>query len=224
MPEPPPRRRQARGERRIAQLLRAAADVFAETGYEAVTTNAIAARAGVSPGTLYQFFANKASIAEALAARYADQLQTAGELTAGHGQRPVEDLLAGAIDAMVAVNLAQPGVGALLSAAGPPPMLSAAPAADGLPAVEAAGGDAQAGPGAPARRLHSVVATRLDELLAARAPNLAPADRARCVQVSIQIYKAILPAIAAASPPEQVLLVAELKQVMIRYLTPYLGS
>ena len=110
MPESSPGRRQARGERRIAQLLDAAAAVFAETGYEAATTNAIAARAGVSPGTLYQFFANKASIAEALADRYADQLQTAGEPPAGLAQRPVEDLLASAIDAMVAVNLAQPGV------------------------------------------------------------------------------------------------------------------
>jgi AcrR family transcriptional regulator len=194
MPESPPRRRQARGERRIAQLLDAAADVFAETGYEAATTNAIAARAGVSPGTLYQFFANKASIAEALADRYANQLQRAEELPAGLAQRPVEDLLAGAIGAMVAVNLAQPGAGALL------------------------------GPDAPAHRLHAVVATQLDELLTARAPSLAPPDRARCVQVSIQIYKAMLPVITAASPRDQVLLIAELKQVLIRYLGPYLGS
>jgi hypothetical protein len=66
------------------------------------------------------------------------------------------------------------------------------------------------GPGAPARRLHAAVAARLDELLAARAPGLAPADRARCGQVSIQNYKAMLPVIAAASPRDQVLLVAEL--------------
>src|SRR5262249_13971919 len=38
---------------------------------ENATTNAIAARAGVSPGTLYQFFSNKQAIAEALAADYA---------------------------------------------------------------------------------------------------------------------------------------------------------
>ena len=42
---PRPRRRQARGERRIALLLDTAAEVFAEVGYEAATTNAIAARA-----------------------------------------------------------------------------------------------------------------------------------------------------------------------------------
>jgi hypothetical protein len=34
----------------------------------------------------------------------------------------------------------------------------------------------------------------------------------------------MLPVIAEASPAEQVLLVGELKQVMIRYLGPYLGN
>ncbi|MDH6138540.1 AcrR family transcriptional regulator [Kitasatospora sp. GP30] len=69
-----PKRRQARGERRIAQLLEAAGQVFAESGYAATTTNAIAARAGVSPGSLYQYFPNKDAIAAALAEYYADSL------------------------------------------------------------------------------------------------------------------------------------------------------
>uniref|UniRef100_UPI00056AEC4A helix-turn-helix domain-containing protein n=2 Tax=Streptomyces TaxID=1883 RepID=UPI00056AEC4A len=56
-------RRQARGERRIAQLLDAAASVFCRTGYAAASTNAIAREAEVSPGTLYQFFPNKEAIA-----------------------------------------------------------------------------------------------------------------------------------------------------------------
>ena len=93
-----------------------------------------------------------------------------------------------------------------------------------MSAAGTAGGDDPAGPAAPARRLHAAAAARLDELLAARAPSLAAADRARCVQVSIQIYKAMLPVIAAAGPRDQPLLIAELKQVMIRYLGPYLGS
>jgi AcrR family transcriptional regulator len=61
------KRRQARGQRRIDQLLDVAARVFAEVGFEAATTNGIAARAGVSPGSLYQFFPNKDAMAEALA-------------------------------------------------------------------------------------------------------------------------------------------------------------
>ena len=54
-----PARRQARGERRIAQLLDAAADVIGDVGLADATTNAIAQRAGASPGSLYQFFMNK---------------------------------------------------------------------------------------------------------------------------------------------------------------------
>ena len=42
-----PVRRQARGERRIAEILDAALALFAEVGYEAASTNRIAARAGI---------------------------------------------------------------------------------------------------------------------------------------------------------------------------------
>lgn len=67
------RRRQERGQRRAASLLVAAGNVFEEFGYERATTNSIAARAGVSVGTLYQFFSNKQEIAEALAEKYAKE-------------------------------------------------------------------------------------------------------------------------------------------------------
>ena len=65
-------KRQARGEARIDQILIAAAECFGEHGYEATTTNRIAARAGISPGSLYQFFKNKEDIAHALATRYTE--------------------------------------------------------------------------------------------------------------------------------------------------------
>jgi AcrR family transcriptional regulator len=73
-PRPQPLRRQARGERRIAQLLEAAGQVLADSGFAAATTNAIAARAGVSPGTLYQYFPNKEAIVAALADQGAQDL------------------------------------------------------------------------------------------------------------------------------------------------------
>lgn len=50
-------------------MLEAAAQVFAERGY-AATTNEIAARAGVSIGTLYQYFADKDALLLALAERH----------------------------------------------------------------------------------------------------------------------------------------------------------
>src|SRR5262244_3516522 len=68
-------RRQDRGKQRMESLLRAAEDVFAEIGYERATTNLIASRASVSPGTLYQFYPNKEALAEGLALRYAQELE-----------------------------------------------------------------------------------------------------------------------------------------------------
>jgi AcrR family transcriptional regulator len=70
----PDRKRNARGERRVASLLDAAGRVFGELGYHAATTNAIAAEAKVSPATLYQFFPNKEAIADALVIHYATDL------------------------------------------------------------------------------------------------------------------------------------------------------
>ncbi|MER6937932.1 helix-turn-helix domain-containing protein, partial [Nocardioides sp. NPDC000441] len=70
----PRRKRQARGEERMREIVRAAAVVFAERGPDGATTNAIAAEAGISPGSLYQFFGSKADIARALSEHYAAEL------------------------------------------------------------------------------------------------------------------------------------------------------
>jgi AcrR family transcriptional regulator len=78
MPEETQMRRhpkQARSQQRVDHLLSVAAQVFEEVGYAAATTNAIAARAGVSIGSLYQFFPNKEAIMDALVERYLDELQ-----------------------------------------------------------------------------------------------------------------------------------------------------
>lgn len=78
MPEETQMRRrpkQARSQQRVDHLLNVAAQVFEEVGYAAATTNAIAARAGVSIGSLYQFFPHKEAILDALVKRYLDELQ-----------------------------------------------------------------------------------------------------------------------------------------------------
>jgi AcrR family transcriptional regulator len=55
--------------------LDAAAALFAEIGYDAVTTDDIAARANTSVGGLYRFFPDKLAIFHALADRYFNQLR-----------------------------------------------------------------------------------------------------------------------------------------------------
>jgi AcrR family transcriptional regulator len=63
-----------RGRARVAALMEAATEVFAENGYDAATMTEIAARAGASIGSLYQFFPTKELIAEALHAQNSDDL------------------------------------------------------------------------------------------------------------------------------------------------------
>jgi len=67
----PARRRakQARSQQTTAVVLEAAAQVLRREGYAAATTNRIAERAGVSVGTIYQYFANKEEVFDALICR-----------------------------------------------------------------------------------------------------------------------------------------------------------
>jgi AcrR family transcriptional regulator len=85
-----------RGQRRVEQLLEAAAEVIGEVGVDAATTNAIAARAGTSVGSLYQFFPNKDAIVQALAARYESQmaeLNVAAMGGPGAADLPIRELM-----------------------------------------------------------------------------------------------------------------------------------
>jgi AcrR family transcriptional regulator len=66
--------RQARSQERVSQILDVAEQMFIAEGYNATTTNAIAARAKVPIGSLYQFFPDKGAIVQALAIRYSEQL------------------------------------------------------------------------------------------------------------------------------------------------------
>lgn len=111
-----PRRRQARGERRIAQLLEAAANVFCTTGYTAASTNAIAREAGVSPGTLYQFFPNKEAIAIELGDRLMHEMREAyGEALAPvDPATPLEEAVGSAVDRFIAFSCDHPVFFALM--------------------------------------------------------------------------------------------------------------
>ncbi len=70
---------QSRSRERVESILDAADQVFLEMGYEAATTNHVAARAGVSVGGLYRFFPDKEALLVALAERYASRMRALGE-------------------------------------------------------------------------------------------------------------------------------------------------
>ncbi|WP_010473879.1 TetR/AcrR family transcriptional regulator [Acaryochloris sp. CCMEE 5410] len=62
--------KQARSRERVNRILDVAEEMFIAEGCNTVTTNAIAAKAEIPIGSLYQFFPDKAAILQALAARY----------------------------------------------------------------------------------------------------------------------------------------------------------
>jgi AcrR family transcriptional regulator len=104
---PPPSRRtpaQARSKRRFEAILDAAAIEFDENGFDAATTEAIAARASTSIGSVYTFFPNKLAIFEALAERCLARSRAAYDLlfTEARMKQSWTRLLDAAIDGFAA--------------------------------------------------------------------------------------------------------------------------
>ncbi|MGW3955032.1 TetR family transcriptional regulator [Streptomyces sp. NPDC004752] len=60
---------QRRSAERLERILDACADLLDEVGYDALSTRAVALRAGVPIGSVYRFFGNKRQMADALAQR-----------------------------------------------------------------------------------------------------------------------------------------------------------
>ena len=97
--------RQARARATFDAIVDACGQVLATGPYEALTTNCISERAGVSIGTLYEYFPNRESIVAALAAnscaRLVRRMEQAILETAGMGQlEGAEHLLMAGVEAL----------------------------------------------------------------------------------------------------------------------------
>jgi len=80
---PTPRKspKQTRSTETVSIIIEAAARILETEGHGIFSTNAVARRAGVSIGTLYQYFPNKDAIVGALLVRETAQLLTDAEAT-----------------------------------------------------------------------------------------------------------------------------------------------
>ncbi len=106
---------QARSKAVAEALVEATARVLAADGYRGATTRRIAEVAGVSVGSLYQYFPNKEALVFAVAERhFADVL---GRLAAVDvsGGRPLRDAVTGFVEAMVEAHALDAGVHRALS-------------------------------------------------------------------------------------------------------------
>jgi AcrR family transcriptional regulator len=190
--------RQERSERRVAQILDAAAAVFAEVGYEAATMTAIAQRAQASSGAAYQYFPNKEALVRALRKSYGDAITALwSDLEMRAPQLSIKQIAHCFIDTMVDFVEARPAYFVVLDA---PVQYQRDPEAR--------------------YRLRS----HLAEIFRARKPGLTTARAYRIANVALQIVKSMNPLYAPADGEERAGLVTEYKVALTAYLETQLGQ
>jgi AcrR family transcriptional regulator len=118
MIEPRKQPRQHRSRAKVATILSAAGDICAGRGLEALTTNAVAARAGVSIGSLYQYFPGKAALLAALIrAERASLLQAVERMVSADDSRTLAQVADDLIDLAVEHHPERPALSRALNLA-----------------------------------------------------------------------------------------------------------
>lgn len=105
--EPRKQPRQRRSAETVARILSAAARIFDERGYRGTTTNHVADAAGVSIGSLYQYFPNKDALLVALAEHHVDEAsQLFGDRLARLREQrpPLDDTVRSLLELAVELN------------------------------------------------------------------------------------------------------------------------
>jgi AcrR family transcriptional regulator len=190
--------RQERGRVRVEKILDAAAEVIASTGVDAATTNAIAAQANTSVGSLYQFFPNKEAIVDALAARYNTELRRINDeaMSPESMLAPLAEIVDRVVTALLQFHDANPAYRHVYQATHCP---------DGAP------GDKEA-------ELHKAVVTRVEEVLLARAPLMDSHVKHVHATIAVLSVHALLGFAMTASPTMRASIVDELKAMIVKYL------
>lgn len=106
--------KQARSRQTVDAILTAAARVLVKDGCERATTNRIAEVAGVSIGSLYEFFPSKDALFAALRRRHFDALSGVLSEMAGLRALPLRDAARAAITLMIKAHSIDPQLHAAL--------------------------------------------------------------------------------------------------------------
>ena len=120
---------QPRSERMVATLLEAAAQVLETKGLEGFNTNAVAERAGVSIGSLYQYFPSKDALTIALMQRESERFYRDALVALDHPSGPIA--LTHLIGVSVRQQFARPTLARLLDVEESRPQLRMALASTG---------------------------------------------------------------------------------------------
>ena len=112
--------RQGRSRVTVDVLLDATAQVLVADGYDAASTNRIARRAGVSVGSIYQYFANKEALVQALAERHLERmLAIVVAHLASDGERSIRSLTARTVRGLIAARASEPALHRVLAEQAP---------------------------------------------------------------------------------------------------------
>ncbi|WP_411106637.1 TetR family transcriptional regulator [Streptomyces sp. cmx-4-9] len=186
---------QQRSADRLARILDACAELLDETGYENLSTRAVAVRAGVPIGSVYRFFGNKRAMAIALAHRnldrYADGIAQRLAVLPATDWRPAVDAV---LDEYLAMKRSVPGF-ALVDF--------------GVPAPPAEG---------PAADPNHLVAARLTELLGDHLGRTPDATLWRAVLVAVEATDALIQLAFRSDASGDPDIVAETRAMMHAYL------
>ncbi|GHD95464.1 TetR family transcriptional regulator [Streptomyces naganishii JCM 4654] len=113
MPHATPLRRapvQRRSAERLTRILDACADLLDEVGYDALSTRAVAVRAGVPIGSVYRFFGNKRAMVDALAQRNLERYtERVGERLRKSGDTCWRAAMDAVLDEYLAMKRTAPG-------------------------------------------------------------------------------------------------------------------
>jgi AcrR family transcriptional regulator len=93
---------QARSRQTVAAILQATAQVLMTNGYDGTTTNLVAEKAGVSIGSLYEYFPNKESLVAALASVHVAELMARVDAVLS---MPIDETLRAVVAALIRAGL-----------------------------------------------------------------------------------------------------------------------
>ncbi len=202
---------QRRSAARLARILDACAELLDETGYEELSTRAVATRAGVPIGSVYRFFGNKRAMADALARRNLDSYAARVEhrlaaIPAADWRSAIDAVL----DEYLAMKRTVPGFGPVdfgtRIPAGPPGP-APAPGADPAPVPDA----------------NDRVADRLTALLAAQLGRAPDTALRRTVLVAVEAADALLQLAFRTDASGDPDIIAETRELVRAYLARTLG-
>ncbi len=187
--------RQRRGRRRVANFLRAAAAVITESGYDGATMSAIAERAHSSIGSLYQFFPNKLSVAEAIRAHHIEEIEQSWiALSREAPALSASALACRLVNLHIEIAKNHPVLLALL--------------------------DLRPTPRTRTRR--ELIRGRIAAVLVAHSPRMSGSLAARTASVVQQVSRGMLTLYAQAEPDKRPLIIEEFKALLTGYLVPKL--